>query len=39
LAEKREYKEKNMKKRLTELVEKEGQKGLEAVLHFYASQK
>nr|BAF34117.1 flavocytochrome [Hydrogenophilus thermoluteolus] len=39
LAEKREYKEKNMKKRLTELVEKEGQQGLEAVLHFYASQK
>lgn len=35
----REYKEKNMQKRLTELLEKEGQKGLDALLHFYASQK
>jgi len=35
----REYKEKNMQKRLTELVEKEGEKGLEALYHFYASQK
>ncbi len=39
LADKRQYKESNMKKRLTELMEKEGKDGLKAVLSFYASQK
>ncbi len=39
LADKRAYREKNMQKRLSELIEKEGQEGLKAVLHFYASQK
>ncbi|MCX7945914.1 MAG: c-type cytochrome [Hydrogenophilus sp.] len=39
LAGKREYKEKNMKNKLTEMLEKEGQEGLKAVLNFYASQK
>lgn len=39
LAEKREYKESNMKKRLAELLEKEGRDGLQAVVNFYASQK